>query len=368
MAFSFKGQECRERFDGAVTPENIERARRVLSLIHEEIKLGKFEYKRHFPKSKRATQLGTTEDNPRISDLMNEWLIESEKSLSPSTLHAYKKIVKGHIRPKFGATRVKNLTAKEIRQWILQDLATCKNKTVRNITSVFRTVLDRAVNDDHIHQNPFDLVKLRQLLPRSQPGSASIFVDPFTDPEKRAIVAAALEESIRNLVIFMFDSGARISEAFGLKPEDIDLEKGVVKICRAVVVGVEKSTKTHAGTRTLKLFPAAHRALEDQLKLGLSADGYVFWRPDTRQGWKYDSHLRKNFWKPLLARAGVRYRYPYQCRHTFATGLLEAGTPIVFVSKYLGHTTIEMTMRHYIRWTSEISLPTNQVPDWSREQ
>jgi integrase len=81
------------------------------------------------------------------------------------------------------------------------------------------------------------------------------------------------------------------------------------------------------------------------------------------------AHLRKAFWKPLLARAGVRYRYryPYQCRHTFATGLLKEGTPIAFVSQYLGHTTIEMTMRHYIRFSSEVNLPTNRVTDWSYE-
>jgi integrase len=122
MAFSFKGKECRERFDGAVTPENIERARRVLALINEEIKLGKFEYKKHFPRSRRALQLGPTENNPRIGDLLDDWLRESEPALSPSTFVAYKKIVEGHLRPKFGKTRVRNLTAKDIRQWIVQEL------------------------------------------------------------------------------------------------------------------------------------------------------------------------------------------------------------------------------------------------------
>jgi integrase len=242
-----------------------------------------------------------------------------------------------------------------------------KNKTLRNIASALRIVLDRAVNDEHIDHNPFDKVKLRQLLPRSQPGTSAI-VDPFTNPEKRAIVRAAANPSVKNMVTFMFDTGARVSETFGLRPEDIDLKHGTLKIRRAVVLGIEKSTKTSAGTRELKLFPAALLALEDQLKLGPSNDGYVFWHPETRDGWKHDANFRKSYWKPLLQQAGVRYRYPYQARHTFATGLLEAGAPIAYVSKYLGHTTSEMTIRHYIRSRSDINLPSDQIPNWMGEQ
>lgn len=367
LAFTVNGRECRERFDGPVTPENLVRAGRVLALINEEIKLGKFDYKRHFPKSKRAGVIGITEADPRITDLLNEWLNRSDKLLAPSTVLAYRKIVEGYIRPKFGAKRVKSLAAKEIRAWIENELRGCKNKTIRNITSAFRTVLERAVNDDLIEANPFDRIRLRELLPKHQPRSKDV-IDPFSDSEKRDIVAAATDTTVKNLIIFLLGSGVRLSEAFGLKTNDIDLVQGIVKIKRAVVVGKEKTTKTEKGMRELPLFPAARLAIENQLTLGESSDGYVFWRPDTKTGWKNDGEFRKSFWKKTLERAGVRYRYPYQCRHTFATSLLNDGTPIAYVSECLGHTTIEMTMRHYIRSKSITGLPANKITDWLHGQ
>jgi len=48
----------------------------------------------------------------------------------------------------------------------------------------------------------------------------------------------------------------------------------------------------------------------------------------------------------ILRRAGVRYRNPYQTRHTFASQLLISGEPELLVAKLLGHTTTEMGAVH----------------------
>ena len=37
-------------------------------------------------------------------------------------------------------------------------------------------------------------------------------------------------------------------------------------------------------------------------------------------------------------------------RDTFASQLLSAGTPLAYVSKQLGHSTVAITARHYARW------------------
>ena len=62
--------------------------------------------------------------------------------------------------------------------------------------------------------------------------------------------------------------------------------------------------------------------------------------------------IRERMWKRILLRAGVRYRYPYQMRHTYASMMLQAGEPVMWVAQQMGHTDWTFTARTYSRWVS----------------
>ena len=55
----------------------------------------------------------------------------------------------------------------------------------------------------------------------------------------------------------------------------------------------------------------------------------------------------------MLKTAKVRYRNPYQTRHTYASQLLSGGENPLFVAQQMGHKTTEMIMRHYGRWVEQ---------------
>lgn len=65
--------------------------------------------------------------------------------------------------------------------------------------------------------------------------------------------------------------------------------------------------------------------------------------------WRNEEALRKR-WGTLLKRAGVRYRNPYQTRHTFASTLLSGGCDPKWLAAQLGHETTEMLDRTYGKW------------------
>ena len=52
---------------------------------------------------------------------------------------------------------------------------------------------------------------------------------------------------------------------------------------------------------------------------------------------------------PILKRCGVRYRYPYQTRHTYASMMLSAGEHPMWVAKQMGHKDWTMIARVYGR-------------------
>ncbi len=51
-----------------------------------------------------------------------------------------------------------------------------------------------------------------------------------------------------------------------------------------------------------------------------------------------------------MKRLGLRYREPYQTRHTFATLALMAGANPAYTARQLGHTNANMLFRVYSTW------------------
>src|SRR5690606_30536264 len=60
--------------------------------------------------------------------------------------------------------------------------------------------------------------------------------------------------------------------------------------------------------------------------------------------------IRKTLWTPALKRAKVRYRRPYQTRHTYASMMLSAGEHPMWVAQQMGHSDWGMIRRIYGRW------------------
>jgi integrase len=59
--------------------------------------------------------------------------------------------------------------------------------------------------------------------------------------------------------------------------------------------------------------------------------------------------MRKAF-NVLLDKSGLHRRGSHQMRHTFASLLLQAGEPITYVSRQLGHKDSSITLRVYAHW------------------
>ncbi|BAN25861.1 site-specific integrase [Caballeronia insecticola] len=59
--------------------------------------------------------------------------------------------------------------------------------------------------------------------------------------------------------------------------------------------------------------------------------------------------FQRFYWASILKRLGIRYRRPYNMRHSYATSMLMAGMTPAFCARQLGHT-VEMFLRTYAKW------------------
>ncbi|MCV6610308.1 MAG: tyrosine-type recombinase/integrase [Amphritea sp.] len=90
----------------------------------------------------------------------------------------------------------------------------------------------------------------------------------------------------------------------------------------------------------------------------LQQDTYVckelaFLDPTTGKPWGGDHIIRKRVWTSALAKAGIKYRNPYQTRHTFASTMLSAGKNPLWVAQQTGHKDWGMIRKVYGRWITE---------------
>lgn len=176
--------------------------------------------------------------------------------------------------------------------------------------------------------------------------------NPFSPSEITAILEAA-EPQERNLFQFAFTTGLRTGELIALEWADIDWKRGVVCVRRASVRKRTKAPKTKAGEREVKLLPPAIEALQSQRQYSQLRGSRIFLCSRTGEPWQTDQQIRKSCWQPLLKKAGVEYRNPYQTRHTYASLMLSAGENPMWVAKQMGHKDWGMIRKRYGRWIPE---------------
>ncbi len=362
IRFTYKGITCRPRLQGKPTNANILLAEIFRKDILKSIADGTFVYSATFPDDPRAAYFdelyGLT-----LGKWLDTWLLEKQKHVKTSTYIDYVKTVKllKHAKctliDSFGVSESKvlgrmplhTIRKKHVKAWC--KTLTCSNKRISNLLSPLRTALQEAVVEELITINPiFDFTYKKNEPPKLKE------VDPFTRKEQAAILAS-LKPQHRNLIQFAFWSGLRTSELVALDWQAIDFKKNIASIYQAKTQYAKnpEKTKTKAGTRLVKLLPEALQALQNQKQYSLLEGNRVFLNPNTEKPWIGDQQIRK-FWKWALKRANVRYRKPYQTRHTYASMMLSSGEPLAWVSNQLGHSSVTQTASTYATWVPD-ALP-----------
>ncbi|MET4572453.1 integrase [Stenotrophomonas rhizophila] len=353
LDFYYRGKRCRERVKLEPTPRNLRYCENLLGQIKVEIEKGTFDYATHFPGSKSARRVAT---RPAALDtlelVLNRWLDQKEPELEHSSMIGYRRIVKNILVPRCGAIALRDFDRIAQKALVASFDESTSAKRINNVLGPLRGALDEAVADDLIPNNPLDGFRVR----RRAKANAREEVDPFT-PQEVQSMAACREAQVRNYCQFNFATGLRTSEMIGLCWSDIDWGKGTVKIRRAWVMGKMKAPKTESGVREVQLLQPAIDALKAQRAFTQTAGEFVFHDPKSNARWASDQTIRAGDWQRALRQAGVRYRYPYQMRHTFASQALSAGENVMWVARQMGHRDWTITAKKYGRW-----IP-SMVPD-----
>lgn len=357
IVFRYEGKRCRESLSLEHSKNNIAYARRLQGEVINAIARGTFRYEDFFPNSQFAKKLRraqtivatppSTPSATTVGALVRDALNISNKTLEHSSYLCYSQIAETHLFPKWDFTPASELTTRDLRLWIMA--LPGKRKTIQLILTPLRNATALGLAEGVIAEDPFDHIKLGKLISKDQ-RTSDFTADPFDIDEIDAILDACGNAEERNMFLFAFTTGMRPSEYIALHWPAIQERQHQIGVTGAFVDGQEKQrAKTDAGLRDIDMRTGSLAALQSQRDYTGQANGLVFLNPRTGEQWAGDKPIYRR-WKRIVKKAAVRYRNPYQTRHTFASTLLMLGAVPLYVAGQMGHTDTTMITKTYGKW------------------
>ncbi|WP_045406754.1 site-specific integrase [Vibrio jasicida] len=351
ISFTYKGISCREVLKNLTnTKADINYATNLYGKIQAEIARNTFKYADYFPESKMLEKFGEAKSNATLDEYIGKYIVTCiKRDLSPFTIDK-KQRNREYISTCLKNKLVTQITTKDIKDYF--EKLTLSFGSAKIQLELIRNALEEAKIDTLIPENPCERFKLTKYVSTNQrKNNTSDRADPFDLFEVHKILSMAYKRdlSIGNAIQLWMNTGLRTGEFLGLTWDCVDLKNRKLYIKQSMVKGeLRQELKNKFAFREVPLNDAALEALERQKPLSYFQQSFLFANIKSLS-FKNHGAFVENIWLKLLERAEVRYRRPYNCRHTYATMHISSGNYVNIwkLAKWMGHQSPSMLEKHY---------------------
>lgn len=300
-------------------------------------------------------------------EYLTRWLNNTAKNtVGLQTWERYRQLVELHLVPIIGGVKLSKLAPLHVEQCYAtmakgtDKMDPASASTRKSAGVILSIALKHAVRIKLIPHNPAaDVAKAKP---------AEREMQFMNQPQARQFLERAKGQQLLPLFTTAFGTGARQGELLGLQWPDVDFEKGSLEIKRSLawVKGepILKEPKSKAGKRTITLPPFVLTALRGHREAMLKAGHIAHPVFCTRTGSYLDKKNVLRSFRNVVKKANVAAKKKatatnaepglipetirfHDIRHTHASQLIAAGHSIKAVSRRLGHSSIDVTLRVY---------------------
>lgn len=169
-------------------------------------------------------------------------------------------------------------------------------------------------------------------------------METWTPEEFKQFHDAVEDDTYRAYFSFLYWTGVRRSEGLAVCYTDLDQAAGTVRIWHAIKNFPNGfiPLKNDSSIRTIRLDPVLLEEIKPLIDQCDEDHPFIFGGERSLP----ITNVQRQFAKAVNA-SGVKRIRIHDLRHSFATNAINNGCNIVAVSKYLGHSTIEQTLKTY---------------------
>ena len=338
---------------------------------------------------------------PTFKEVAADWLT-GKAGCKPSTLDSWRVHLDIHLLP-LHSLRVNQISIGKIetlRDALLKEVsekdATPQSparkklapQTVNKVMTTAAAVFARAKRHRFCVENPAADAERSRMAPaevlegeaQSRDANRPVRADEVLNlNEIRRLLDASDPGYYRTLFMAAALTGMRSGELLGLRWSDVELYENRIQVRRSLSwERVRRDAddkppelsqprffepKTATSRRTIPLSPELIAALKRwKLQSPKGKDDLVFPAPSGAPA--HRSNVLKRGLYPALVRAKLRRVDMHSLRHSFASILIAAGTPITEVQALLGHSSAQTTLKVYSHWFR--SLKTSSIDTLSK--
>ena len=290
-------------------------------------------------------------------------LEQREGTRAPSTIARDESMLRVHVFPYIGASKLKEVTSEDIVEVLTVAKKSVGNTTRRHLHATMNKYFEMARKRRLVPENPMEFVE--------RPRASTPEAKRLDRSEGMLYLQAIKGDAYEAAFLLAMLNGMRLGEILGLRWANVDLERETVSVRTSLALGPDGSarlgpTKTHASDREVAIVDPLPSALSRrkaaQAKSRLLAgpewnqtiahvDGPIpndlvftneFGFPLSRTNFTRTHHGR------ILRTAGIKSITFHELRHTFVSLHDDIGTEMGVVQKVVGHTSVDTTRGIYM--------------------
>jgi len=308
-------------------------------------------YVEYFDNAENRTKRVTTKERKKADALKFVANLEERLKSKPQNKHIslsefhtkYLQFVKDNLSPNYarivdlafrqleaftGNVALDNLHYLQLEKFITESFKRTKEGT-RTTYIALKSAFNKAKAWSYLDANHFEKIKLPKI-----PKNIPIFIK---EDELNSILKKEPNMLLRDIYLFAFNTGLRLSEIINLRWNEIDLAGMTIR-----VRNTEDFTTKSKRERIIPINEAVNNLLSIRFPkiISLERSNYVF----TKSGIKLNGdYLTKSFKKCVLQSGLNPQLHFHNLRHSFASNMAVKGVSILIIRELLGHRDVKTT-------------------------
>ena len=226
----------------------------------------------------KSDGIRTDAQNVTLNDIYDLW-VQLKKGIKDNTFQNYQYMYNQFVYPDFGKLKITQIKRSDIRRFynLLADERHVKIRTIENIHTVLFQVLNLAVEEEYLRNNPSSNA-MKELKQTHNFEMEKRWALTIKEQELFIKYISETKDCYRWKPIFtiMINTGLRVGELTGLRWDDVDFENNTISINHTLVYYNHKvngcyfsvnTPKTKAGYRTIPMIDVVKNAFLEERQL-----------------------------------------------------------------------------------------------------